>query len=406
MKTAHVVLALFLIGTLTALFNITGCGSPTSPAPTPTPAPTNTPCGFPGNTCTPTFTSTYTFTGTYTMTFTATNTPTVTNTKTLTFSPTITNTPTNTNTPTFTTSPTDTWTPSNTPTITMTATITNTPTNTLSPTITNTPTNTPLVTNTFTSTNTVCATNTNTPTPGTNGISFAGTASWTGTGSVSSSYPIFINAFVQNAGDSALHAQVTTSGGPYTIVGLASSTTYTLVAYYGNSSTYSWPPPAGVYAALYGTSTCNVANSTQEPSSGSVVGLNFSFGNSNQISAFSGAVNYSGSMGTVDQCHQIYILQFPAGTGISAIKSGATWNNDTHLNHNGNTFDMVSKDATNSVCNTQTADLLIFYDAAGTGSSSPQTGDPYTLLGSASSGTSATTDSASFDDTNIYSSFL
>jgi hypothetical protein len=289
----------------------------------------------------------------------------------------------------------------------MTATISNTPTVTMTPTVTGTFTNTPLVSSTFTttstatSTNTLCATATFTYTPGANGNSISGTASFSG-GTVSSSNPIFINAFVQGGGDSAFHAKVTSNGASYTIVGLNSTTAYTVVAYYGNSSTYSWAPPAGVYAALYGTSTCNVNSTTPVTPNGAISGINFSFGTTNQINSFSGAVNYTGSKGPVDQCHQIYILQFPAATGISAIRGGATWSNDGSLNHNGNTFDFLSPDSSHSVCNTQTADLLIFYDAAGSGSSSPQSGDPYVLLGSVSSGTSSTNNSASFGDTNIY----
>ena len=221
---------------------------------------------------------------------------------------------------------------------------------------------------------------------------------------MSSSNPIFINAFVQGgSGNSAFHTQVTSNGAPYTIVGLSSTTAYTIVAYYGTTNVYSWSPPAGVYAALYGTSTCNVNSTTTVTPNGSITGINFSFGTSNQINSFSGAVNYTGSKGPVDQCHQIYVVQYPAGTGISGIRSNpSNSSNDNSVNHNGNTFDFVAPDSNHSVCTTQTADLLIFYDAAGVGSNVPQTGDPYVVLGSVSTGTSSTNNSATFGDTNIY----
>jgi hypothetical protein len=387
-----------LLGLVGISVLINACGSsPTAPAATPTPVPptaTYTVCtDGSGHTCTPT--DTLTATNTATETFTSTPTATATNTysPTLTFTHTVTSTPTQTYTPTSTGTPTNTATITDTPTITYTWTITNTPLP-----YTATPSYTP--TNTYTST--LCPTQVFTATAVADGYSISGTVDYT-PGGVSATHPIYVVAFQpSNGGSPAAYAIVTTNNTTYTLQGLGNGQSYTVVAFYNASMTgFRWSPPPGSYAALYGTATCLPSNATQITTTGNMTGNNITFGTSNVLNGWAGTASYTGAKGNVDGCKGIFVISYPAGTGISGIRGSASSNNEAYVNTNGGSYCMIGGNGGSSVCVTNSADILVYYDATGAGNSGPQSGDPYYFVSSQSSSTTPN-QNYSFGDTNTW----
>ncbi len=424
-KHVYLWVCYLFLGLLSAM--IGACSNSNNPS-SPNNGPTSTPTNSPTITDTPTITNSPTIT----------STPTFTNTHTLTLTPTITNTPTDTYTPTETYTPsntftiTDTPTITNTPTITPTFTITNTPTitnsptNTLSPTNTvpetstytpspsNTPTNTPIVP---TSTSTLCPTQTLTNTPGSTTNTISGSVTYTGGSTVNSSHTIGIACFNPGGnGSGSNYVQfLTSSKGNYEFYGLSAGATYLLVSWYNSSGdgNKNPQPHAGDYAYSYNVSSCDV--STWDfivLPAGNNTGYNMTFGNTYLVSAYGGTVTYSGSLGRVDGCHNLYIELYPSGTSLYGASNSVTScssncnNNQVSYNANGVTFSTVPFSQTVNLCNTQTMDILFYYQNPNSGGGSGggiQTGDPYVYLTNVNTSTSATSVGAvNITDTNTY----
>ena len=385
-----------ITNTLTDTLTITDTSTSTSTVtqtPTDTSTVTNSPTNSPTVTNTPTNTSTitdtpvftYTVTDTPTITDTPTSTPTITQTPTGTStitnsptnSPTVTNTPTNTSTitdtPVFTytvtDTPTITDTPTSTPTITFT--LTDTATATDSPTVTDSPTNsftmtgTPTATETSTNSATASSTGTATGTltvtpsvtvagtatqtwnPTVTGGALSGSVSYTGSlGTVDANHPIWVGLFnAASFNNPVTYALVNTNGGSYNLQSKVPGTYYVATSYEAFGGASSSPTGNGALSGnpfvVYGTPNNCV------PGSGAPVTLNqfsqgpaISFADDCKFEAttLTGTVSYSGSLGSVDAGHPLWVGLF-ASANLAQVQGGPL--TYTLVNSNNGTYNLV-----------------------------------------------------------------
>ena len=407
-KTKVLLVLLSLL--ITSTWMISCSSTPSTPA---GPTSTFTPAGTPTNTGTPTATGT------------PTNTATITSTPTDTLSPTQTFSPTDTATPTASGTPTNTATLTDTPTITDTATVTSTPTDTLSATptgsatatFTTTSTQTPTITRTNTPlppTNTptlVCSSNGPTATPVNNGNTFSGAISYTGSGTVNSTHPLAMLAVSPGSGGgSPSFLFKTSNNSAFTLDGQNSSKNYYIIFWYnafGDGTVYG-TPHVGDSAFAYGSGgNCNISSWT--PKAPPATGINGTFDDTNKAAGLSGTVTYSGSLGSVDNCHTVVVEMWANGTGLTGASNSVTCGscsdlNDQSLATNGSHTDIIpfGSPGFGGPCVTGTVAILAYYSADGTGCCQITPGDPYYWNPSFTTTNSANNISINITDTNIY----
>lgn len=399
MKFRILAVALLLVG---SSMLIIGCPSNNSPSTPAAPTPTDTTCAnAQGTPCTSTFTATPTNTATNTATGTPTNTATFTDTRT----PTGTPTNTRTSTPTFTVT--------NTATDSPTATITQTPTDTGTPTQTGTPTNTfqfsPTSTPTSTATSTPSGTSTgsptatptatstscpNQPTPTatvstTNGVAMRVT--YSGTGTVSSSNPIYVFVTDSFGGSSTFQAvrYIDSNGGSVTIYGMNNGTYYLAMFYnaVGDGHFYQGSggvsPHVGDQAQFYGVpaGNCNPSGATALSVNGGINNLGSISFTGGSLWGFAGTLTYNGSVGgTVSNCNPICVAYY-TDSGYTSLQTNKSYTT------NGVRYDMDTF-SIGGACSSASAYVQAWYAKSGN-TSSPQVGDPVTQLGLVSNASSA-----------------
>ncbi len=237
--------------------------------------------------------------------------------------------------------------------------------------------------------------------------SLSGTVNWTGSGSVNSTNPIVITAYVNNGSNTQNYAScvVTTNGGTY-FMGVTTGNYYVTEQYVTDPTAYAAGGGGGNnIVGSYGQNsdgTCigsgsgpNGFGAAIAVSGAAVSNLSFS-GSCGQFYGYLGTVTYTGSKGTPN-CNgsgygnSMYIVPVN-GTAESSFSTG----NSQNVCNNGQTF------ATETGTTSQSYYLRVWFDSNSVGCCTPAAGEPWTVVGPYANSTNPSSINITFDDSSTW----